>query len=164
MDRPFWGHKDMLLLGLYLGVALLNSPSNTLSALVHTLPDYRRSNTSKGVLVHPIHFTDETRERTCARPGPHSSQVTEPSLDLGSPHSVPRPLPTWRGCSAHHSDNLTSGPLPHLPASPQAGCWLHILSEGPGQCTLGKTKRRKEWKETKHWKRSVFPINWAFHR
>lgn len=91
----------MLLSGLYLGVALLDSPSNTLSALVHTLPDYRRSDTSKGVFVHPIHFTDETRERTRARPGPHSSQVPEPGLDLGSPHSVPRPLPTWREGAQH---------------------------------------------------------------
>ena len=147
MDRPFWGHKDMLLSGLYLGVALLNSPSNTLSALVHTLPDYRRSNSSKGVFVHPIHFTDETRERTCARPGPHSSQAPEPSLDLGSPHSVPRPLPTWRGCSAHHSDNLTSGPLPHLPASPRqdAGSisFLKALGSALWEKQKGEESERK---------------------
>lgn len=67
----------------------------------------------------------------------------------GVSHSVPRPLPTWReGWSAHHSDNLTSGPFPHFPASLQAGFWLHILSEGPGQCTLGKTKRRKSENQT----------------
>lgn len=74
--------------------------------------------------------------------GPTAPKWQSSSRPGVSTLSVQSPCP--RGGGAQCATLRNSGPRLRLRRSPEAGFELHILFEGSGQCTLGKTKRRKE--------------------